>query len=349
MMKYRGLGISLGFSQTPHQFFIDLFNRLLGRVRSKAIPVLRNINIEIRKGEVFGLLGPNGAGKTTLIRVLSGLLMPDEGTAIVLGHDVRFERRQVLKLVNLVPNILTGSVWCDPSLSARRNLKLIADLLKVPRRRVDEVLRFVGLYDVADRRIATYSSGMAARLIAAYGLLREAPIYLMDEPTLGISAEAAREFHLHLKEYIQGELGATVVYATNDVYEAEKICDRVAILYKGRVVACGEPRELVKSLGEGKIIELHISPEAPEKFVASLHEISGIEELRTRVKETNGLAPKTYIIWMRVREVEDVLPDVVRIAVKKYGLEVRRVEVHKPTLEDAFVKYVGGDRFEGKL
>lgn len=168
------------------------------------------------------------------------------------------ERYEVVWHVNYVAGLLTGGVWCDPNLSARRNLETIASLFKIPASKVNEVLEFVGLSQVASARVGTFSSGMTARLVVAFGLMRDASIFLMDEPTIGISVETASEIQAYLKNHVQNEVKATILYATNNVVEAEKLCDRVAILNNGKVIACGKPMELIGSLKRSEVIEVRL-------------------------------------------------------------------------------------------
>jgi len=333
-------------SSSPSVFFQTLIGRLTKRVISLTTKALDSVNIKVKENEVFGVLGPNGAGKSTLLKILAGLTFPTSGKVSVLGYDVIRDNNEVIRRVNFVPNLVTGGVWCNPLLSARKNLTIIAELFNISKEKVDEVLKFVGLHEVADRIIGTFSTGMIARLIVASGLLREAPIYLMDEPTLGLSAEAVREFHALIKEYIKKDLKATIVYATNNVLEAQKLCDRVAILSKGKVLACGRPTDLIKMLGKCDIVEIKTLGEVDRKIVNEIRALDGVINILTKDSKSDVLTP-SKILRIHVHEVEDILSKIINLLVKKHDIKIRRIEIIEPTLEDVFIHLTkrGGEKF----
>ncbi|MDQ2952465.1 MAG: ABC transporter ATP-binding protein [Chloroflexota bacterium] len=202
------------------------------------------ISFSVAEGEVFGLLGHNGAGKTTTIRMLTGRARPTKGTATVAGYDVVNERPQIKPVINAVfedQNLYERS-------SGRENLRLFAELYGVPASRTDELLDLVGLTAAAKRKVKTYSSGMKQRLLIARALVNTPRVLFMDEPTRGLDPTSARE----LRTLIAGlaDQGTTVFLTTHYMEEADELCDRVAFLSQGKIVALDTPRELKLKQGQ---------------------------------------------------------------------------------------------------
>lgn len=197
-----------------------------------------HVSFEVRAGEVFGFLGPNGAGKTTTIRMLTGQLRPTEGTARLLGHDIRTERGQIKRLIGV--GFEEQNVY--ERMSGRENLQFAARLYQCDPKRVDLVLQLVGLGDRANDRVARYSNGMRQRLVLARALLHAPRILFLDEPTRGLDPASARE----LREFIDrlAAQGVTVFLTTHDMDDADRLCHRVAIIDRGRIVAIDSPRSL---------------------------------------------------------------------------------------------------------
>jgi ABC-2 type transport system ATP-binding protein len=209
------------------------------------VPALDGINFSVEAGELFGFLGPNGAGKTTTIRILTGQLIPTSGNAWVAGCDV-IEEREALK-----PQI--GVVFEHQNLyerlSARENLNFSAGLYGVSRRRVDELLSAVGLKERAGDPLKKYSNGMKQRLLIARALLHGPKVLFLDEPTRGLDPKVAREIRALVAELARQ--GVTVFLTTHYMDEADRLCDRVAILDRGRIVAVDDPDQLKAAYGEG--------------------------------------------------------------------------------------------------
>ena len=212
---------------------------------------LDHVDLEIARGEFFGLLGPNGAGKTTLFKVLATLIEPEAGTAYVEGHDVRLEAAEVRRALTPVIADERSLNW---RLTARENLDLYAVLLDVRRaeraQRIDRVLSDVGLLDVGEKMVGAFSSGMRQRLLIGRALLSRPRVLLLDEPTRSLDPVSARAFRAFLREEIVGRHGCTVLLATHNADEAFELCDRVAVLDRGRVLACGSARALAQSYGD---------------------------------------------------------------------------------------------------
>ncbi len=206
--------------------------------RGHNVDALQGIDLDVGRGEVFGFLGPNGAGKTTSIRILTGQLAPTSGQARVAGCDVVRDRRGLHRRIGVVfdtPNLYD-------TMSGRQNLRFFADLYGAPAARIPALLERVGLADAADRRFKTYSKGMKQRLILARALLPEPRVLFLDEPTSGLDPASARRVRTLVREV--RDAGTTVFLTTHLMELADQLCDRVAILHEGRVVATDTPRVL---------------------------------------------------------------------------------------------------------
>ncbi len=208
------------------------------------------ISFEILPGEVFGLLGPNGAGKTTTIRMFTALTRPDSGACSIDGADVARDPARVKPLIGVVPQ----EINLDRELSAEQNLRIYGMLRRVPdlRRRVDEALALVGLYERRDSRMATFSGGMQRRLLLARALMAEPRVLFLDEPTIGLDPQIRRQ----IWDLIRGVSmdGRTVVLTTHYIEEAEALCDRVGIMARGRLLVCDTPGNLKRGIG-GYVVE----------------------------------------------------------------------------------------------
>jgi ABC-type multidrug transport system ATPase subunit len=217
------------------------------------VHAVQDVSCDVRPGEFFGLLGPNGAGKTTLFKMLATLTSPDEGTAAVFGADVMREPRAVRRMVAPVAADERGLHW---RLSALENLRLFATLYDLRGaalgERVDEVLGVVGLRGAERRVVGTYSSGMRQRLLIARALLIRPRVLLLDEPTRSLDPVSARDFRNFLREEVVGPGKCTVVMATHNAEEALELCDRVAVLHQGRLLAIGAARALEREYSDDR-------------------------------------------------------------------------------------------------
>ncbi len=234
------------------------------------VDVLRGVSLDVRRGEFFGLLGPNGAGKTTLFKVLSTLVLPDAGRAEVAGIDVIAEPGRVRRVLTPVIADERSLYW---RLTGTENLRLFASLYGLrgaeARQRTPQLLARVGLSHAADRLVATYSSGMKQRLLIARALLSRPLVLLLDEPTRSLDPIGARDFRRFLRDEIATGEGCTVLLATHDADEAFELCDRLAVLDGGRVVASGSVAELARQAGAHRYRALVASPHR-KRAVATL-------------------------------------------------------------------------------
>jgi ABC-2 type transport system ATP-binding protein len=222
---------------------VDQVKRVFEPRKKPPVVALDDVSLTIPVGEIHGLLGPNGAGKTTLVKILSTVLLPTSGHARVLGHDVTSETRAVRALIGIVFGGERGLYW---RLTGRQNLEYWGALYKLSPRetkaRAQQLIERVGLSERADERVETYSRGMKQRLHLARGLVGEATVLFLDEPTTGMDPLAAREFRTLIAE-LRDE-GRTILLATHDMVEAETVCDRVTLIDRGKVIATESPRTL---------------------------------------------------------------------------------------------------------
>jgi ABC-2 type transport system ATP-binding protein len=247
--------------------------------RKKEIIALKGINIQVRKGELFGLLGPNGAGKTTLIKILSGLILPTKGNAYIHGYDVAGDGKQVRGVIGYVVNEERSFYW---RLTGRQNLGFFATLNNLSpsqaEKRIDELITLTGLDGDADRIFKDYSTGMKQRLAIARGLITSPEVLLMDEPTRSLDPSAARHLRKFIKEKIVGEDGKTVFLATHNLSEAEELCDRIAIINQGEIKTRGTLTEIGSLLNTQKVYFMELK-DVSEDLVSKLRELPSVNKI----------------------------------------------------------------------
>lgn len=242
--------------------------------RFGSVEAVHGVSLLIEEGEAFGLLGPNGAGKTTTLSMLATLLSPSYGDARIFGKSAVSEIWAVRKLVGLVPQ----DVGLYPNLSGLENLSFFGQIYGVPRqelrRRTNEALALVGLTARAADRVHTYSGGMKRRLNLACGLVHRPRLLLLDEPTVGVDPQSREQILSAIQEL--AKKGTTVVYTTHYMEEAERLCDRIAIMDNGRIAATGTLQELLEIVGIGNVIEIH-GEGIDESRLRALPEVNKVE------------------------------------------------------------------------
>jgi ABC-2 type transport system ATP-binding protein len=291
------------------------------------------ISLRIAPGEIFGLLGQNGAGKTTLIKLLCTSLLPSSGSACVAGYDVVRETRQVRARIGLISGEERSFYW---RLTGRQNLAFFAALYHVPtaiaRRRIDTLLHHLGLADHAERPFQTYSTGMRQKLAIARGLLSEPQVLFMDEPTRSLDPLAAQAVRRFVAEYISGELGRTVILATHSMTEAEELCDRLALLRAGRVVAEGSIAQLRRVMPSGVHCELRIRS-MPHELPEALRRLPGVLKVEEEYEDALHLLRLTLCEEGAV--LAAVLRELVAQGAEVYGCATQQVsldEIYRHTL-----------------
>jgi len=284
-----------------------------------------HVSFEVRRGEIFGFLGPNGAGKTTTIRMLVGLTVPTEGTAIIDGYDIRSEILEVKRRVGVVPE--ASNLYDE--LSVEDNLLFIAGLYHVPRlkreERVRELLKSFNLWDRKDTKFGKLSKGLKRRLTIAASLVHYPRIIFLDEPTTGLDVMSARSLRLLLKDL--RETGVTIFLTTHYIEEADQLCDRIAVIVKGKIVTIDTPENMKSMVQDIPVIEALFDSPINKSMIKDF-----------------GILEEAWIEGNRIRifagEVTEVLEALINFATT-YKLKIVGVNTVKPGLEEAFVKLTG--------
>ena len=302
------------------------------RRKTREVVAVDGITFAVAQGELFGLLGPNGAGKTTTVKILTTLLAPTTGTARVLGCDVVADVAQIRARIGFIFGGERGLYW---RLSGLDNLRYFASLYhmdpRVSRKRIPELMEQVGLQDRAQERVEGYSRGMKQRLHIARALLHDPDVLFLDEPTLGLDPVGARD----LREMI-GTLqaaGKTILMTTHYMFEADLLCQRIAVINKGRIIAAGSPQALKKLVQDLSVVEIEVFGVGDE-VVQRLRAQPYVDTVS--VEERN----QRQALLVHSPHGSEVVS---RILALLEGVEVDKVTVREPTLEDAYVRLVKGD------
>jgi ABC-2 type transport system ATP-binding protein len=281
------------------------------------------LTLDVRPSEVFGLLGHNGAGKTTTIRLLNGILTPSDGSSSVLGLDPATEGPRLRRSTG----VLTETPSLDERLTGRMNLQIYAELYDVSRGkvtdRVDQLLEAFELADRADEKVSAYSKGMRQRLALARALLHRPALLFLDEPTAALDPVAARRVHETIRQ-LSSEERRTVLLCTHNLVEAQKLCDRVAVLGHGRLLALGTPAELARQLGRRLRLEIEVPP---DEVLAALEVLNAAAPDITPAHE-NGVVTCTGV-------EREAIPRLVSLLAAA-GVRVYRVAPQEPSLEDVY-------------
>jgi len=290
-----------------------------------SIEALKGISFGVNEGEIFGLLGPNGAGKTTTISILAGLILQDSGEVSVAGMDVRKESRRIKQVMGVVPQ----EIALYEELTGRENLHFWGSLYGLSgsrlKDRTERMLELVELTERADDPVQSYSGGMKRRLNLIVGLLHEPKVVLLDEPTLGIDPQA----RLKILEIIKNEVskGTTIIYTTHYLDEAERLCDRIAIIDSGRILSIGTLEELAKIAGEEDRVTI-----LGNFLVDDISKLmTGVNLEYVRDGECRFSTPNSELVG-------EVLERFFRS-----GIKVENIKIDKPSLESAFVRLTGKD------
>lgn len=298
----------------------------------EGVTAVDGISFDIRHGEIFSLLGPNGAGKTTVISMLSCLLAPTGGDAVVDGHSITNEPQQVKRAIGVVPQ----EIALYDAISARENLQFWGKMYGLGGRELQErvaaVLGIAGLADRADDKIETFSGGMKRRINIAVGLLHEPKILYMDEPTVGIDPQSRRRILDTVKEL--NAQGMTVLYTTHYMEEAEELSDRIGIIDHGELIALGTLNELTDVVGEYDTIRLDLGTVGPADGQVEL-----VEALSSVVGVHRVFGEDESIV-MQAPDANEVLPQIIGHA-SDHNLPIRQMSVQEPNLEAVFLHLTG--------
>jgi ABC-2 type transport system ATP-binding protein len=302
---------------------------LVKRYLPEDVLAVNGVSFEIREGEIFSLLGPNGAGKTTTISMLSCLLKPSGGDALVGGHSIVSESMAVRRAIGVVPQ----EIALYEALSARQNLMFWGRMYSMGgqalKERVAQVLEQIGLADKADARIATYSGGMKRRVNIGVGLLHKPQLIFMDEPTVGIDPQSRRNILDTVKDL--NRQGMTVLYTTHYMEEAQELSDRVGIIDHGQLIALGTQKELTEIVGEHETLRLHLAEgQDPEPLAQALRVLPGVIQASAADGQVVLIVP----------EAEETLPGAITTA-NDLGVRVCSVDMEEPNLEAVFLHLTG--------
>ncbi|OEH93576.1 export ABC transporter ATP-binding protein [Bacillus solimangrovi] len=291
--------------------------------------VVKDVSFSIQKGESFGLLGPNGAGKSTIISMISGLVSPDAGDVIVDGQSIRKYSLDVKKKIGIVPQ----EIALYQTMSAKDNLifwgKLYGLKRHVAKKRAEEVLHFIGLTDRAKDKVETFSGGMKRRVNIGVALMHEPELLIMDEPTVGIDPQSRN----HILETVKNlnAQGMTVIYTSHYMEEVEYLCDRIAVIDHGNLIAIGTKTELCNLLNENTAVQLVVN-KVVDSFVEKIEELEHVE--RVAVNEENN----EIVIYLSNNDM--LLKQIVAISTDE-NVSILSLRVKEPNLETLFLQLTG--------
>lgn len=292
---------------------------------------VKDVSFEIGYGELFGLVGPNGAGKTTTIKMLTTMLIPTSGTATVLGYDIQ---KDVTKIRERIGIVLGGERGLYTRVNAIDNMRYFADLYGVPvniqKKRIRELLQFMGLWDRARDRVETYSKGMKQRLHLARGLVNDPQLIFMDEPTIGLDPEIAKETRTMIKELV--EKGKTILLTTHYMFEADELCKRVAIIRNGEIVALDTPSGLKKYVMDTSVVEV-------EGFGITENEVARFKEVSEVLAVSADLSENKQVLKIQTPKGSEIISEVQEILKNS---RIYDIKIKEPTLEDAYLRLVEG-------
>src|SRR5438309_4645649 len=298
------------------------------------VVALDGVNLQVRKGEIFGVLGPNGAGKTTMIRILSTLLLPTAGKAGVMGFDVEKEPEKIRAVINMASGAERAGY---DFISARGNLWFFSQLYGIPteeaHRRINALSDMLGLQSYLDRKFYALSTGYKQRVTLVRAFINDPKVVFLDEPTIGLDVMTA----LSIREYIlkqAKEHGRTILLATHNMAEVDAICNRVAIIDKGKILACDTPAALKRSLGAPALV-MEISPPPAADNLALLSKVEGVKGYTSSIDEERSISRVQVVV-----ESDDTA-QMVLDTTRKSGLTVLSSWRQQTSLEEVFVALVG--------
>ncbi len=303
------------------------------KAEQKELVALQDVNLQIPTGELFGLLGPNGAGKTTLIKILTTLLAPSTGSARVAGMDVSKNPEAVRQRINMVSG---GEASGYGLLTVRENLWMFAQFYGIPSKeanaRIKKLLEIVGIADRANTRSSNLSTGLRQKMNIVRGFMTDPQVLFLDEPTLGLDVGAARDVRNFIKSWMNDDPQRTLLLTTHYLVEAEELCDRVAIINKGRVLACDTPAALKQLVQKDAIFEIHLESSSPMD--------SSVFSTIKCVKSVHLRPVNNHTVMDLMLEEEAAVAQVIA-RLTDQSARILSLQKREPTLEDVFVKLVG--------
>lgn len=292
------------------------------------VTAVDNISFAVENGEIFGFLGPNGAGKSTTMMILTTLLKPTSGQALVYGNDVVTQAKKVRQSIGYVQQETT----VDEYLTGRENLLLQARLNHIPKdqinKRIDDVLELIELFDKQNDPVVTYSGGMRKRLDIAGGLLHHPKVLFLDEPTVGLDIQTRRKIWQYIKK-IHTEFEMTIFLTTHYMEEADQLCDRIGIIDFGKIQVIDSPQNMKRTMGN-EVITLSIDGDSRGSFLSELNNIETINKIN---EDENNLT-------LFASKGTEIIPQIFQIS-SKLDIKINSISLTQPTLDDVFISYTG--------
>ena len=289
---------------------------------------VNDISLSVKNGEIFGFLGPNGAGKSTTIMILTTLLKPTSGQALISGFDVMTNAKQVRENIGYVQQEST----VDEYLTGRENLLLQAKLNHIPKgeikKRIDEILDLIELTDKQDKAVVTYSGGMRKRLDIAGGLLHRPKVLFLDEPTVGLDIQTRRKIWKYIKK-IHDEFEMTIFLTTHYMEEADQLCDRIGIIDGGKIQVIDSPENMKKAMGN-EVISIIFEGENRDSFLSVLKKIEFVNKINEDGSKLTLFASNGT----------EVIPKIFQIS-SELEIKITSISLTQPTLDDVFISYTG--------
>lgn len=316
------------------KYFISKKKRLFRTIEKKEFKAVDDISFDIYKGEIFGLLGPNGAGKTTTIKMITGLLKPTEGTVKVMGRDVN---KNPIEALGNLGTVLAGDRSIYWKLTGRENLEYFAALYgcerKEAKKRAERILERLNISEKADELVEKYSTGMKQKIALGKALIPEAPVVLLDEPTLGLDPQSAlnlREIILDIKKE-----GRTVLLTTHYMEEADFLCDRIAIIDGGKIIAMDTPEKLKKSINEVKLLKIELNS-APLKLIEDIKKIENVQKVLCEYDQ----AKSNHELTIHHMDGSILIQKIID-CISLNNCQILNISAKEPSLEDVFIHLTG--------
>ncbi len=298
----------------------------LTKVYNGKFKAVDDVSLKIGRGKIYGLLGQNGAGKTTLIKMLTGVIKPTSGTAMIAGLDLNKDALKIRRITRVVPQEYTT----DGDLSGKENLKLVADLYDVPRKdaeeRIETLLRMVDLYDVKDRYASAYSGGMRKRLELVCGLMNTPEVLFLDEPTLGLDVTTRENLWSYIRSF-EREFHITIILTSHYLDEVDSLANELSIMDHGKIIVSGTSSDLKKSL-KGDTITLKLKNDDEFKIVQNFKEAIEVKKM------------ELGDIRIKVNNSDVVLPELMKY-LSDHKISPQSINVRKPSLDEVFIEYTG--------
>ena len=314
--------------------------RRVYNVKPRPVVALDGVDLRVEPGEFFGLLGPNGAGKTTLIKILTTLLLPSAGSARIFGFDVVEQTKQIRRIMNMVAG---GEQSGYGILTVREQLWMFSQFYGLPTKdgwkRVDQLIDAVGMAEQREQRVSTLSTGQRQRMNFARGLLNDPWIFFLDEPTLGLDVAAARAVRELILAWKAAVPGRTVLLTTHYMAEADELCERIAIVDRGKILALGTPEELKRRVQRESVFRLEL--DRLDGGVGTLRRLPGVVSAALAAGDQADGKTERQTVEVNLALVDDAALGGVVGALGGLGVRILALRKSEPSLEDVFVELVG--------